>query len=62
VRALAIEHLASNVAPWVTVSIGHASFVPHAGQSSELIVRLADEALYRAKAQGRDRVCGADAH
>jgi diguanylate cyclase (GGDEF)-like protein len=60
VRALAIEHRVSHVAPWVTISIGHAALVPRAGQSADLIVRLADEALYRAKAQGRDRVCGSD--
>ena len=60
VRSLAIEHRASNVAPWVTVSIGHASMVPRAGQSSEVIVRIADEALYRAKAQGRDRACAGE--
>jgi diguanylate cyclase (GGDEF)-like protein len=60
VRSLAIEHRASNVAPWVTVSVGHASLVPHAGQSSDEIVRLADEALYRAKALGRDRTCGGE--
>jgi len=61
VRSLAIEHRASDVAPWVTVSIGHAALVPRAEQSPEVIVRLADEALYRAKAQGRDRVCSAEA-
>jgi len=60
VRSLAIEHRASNVAPWVTVSVGHATLVPHVGQSSEVIVRLADEALYRAKAQGRDSACGGE--
>ena len=39
----------------------HAALVPRAEQSPEVIVRLADEALYRAKAQGRDRVCSAEA-
>lgn len=60
VRALAIEHRASDVAPWVTVSIGHAAMVPTAEKSSDLLVRLADQALYRAKAQGRDRVCAGE--
>ncbi|WP_170162298.1 diguanylate cyclase [Caldimonas tepidiphila] len=43
----------------VTVSIGVASLVP-TGQDAEQLVRLADAALYRAKAEGRDRVCGSD--
>jgi diguanylate cyclase (GGDEF)-like protein len=59
VRALGIEHRASGVAPQVTISIGVVAWVPGADQSPELVVRLADEALYRAKAEGRDRVCAA---
>ena len=60
VRALAIEHRASNVAAHVTISIGVAVWVPGVAQTPDLVVRRADEALYRAKAQGRDRVCGPD--
>jgi len=56
VRALAIEHRASPAAPRVTVSIGVASTVPANGRSPESLVQGADEALYRAKAQGRDRM------
>lgn len=39
-----------------TVSIGLATF-PEQGDSAEALTRLADEALYRAKAAGRNRVC-----
>ena len=39
----------------ITVSIGVAGFPEH-GSTASLIVKLADEALYRAKADGRDRV------
>lgn len=39
----------------VTVSIGVAAFPEHAS-SAEALIRAADEALYRAKKEGRDRV------
>src|SRR5229473_2359229 len=41
----------------VTVSIGVAAF-PHHAQEAEALLRCADEALYDAKAAGRDRVVG----
>jgi diguanylate cyclase (GGDEF)-like protein len=44
----------------ITISIGVAGFPQH-GTSAAQIIRLADEALYRAKADGRDRVVVADA-
>jgi diguanylate cyclase (GGDEF)-like protein len=56
VRALAIEHRASGAAGQVTISIGVASAVPAVGESPDALLRRADEALYRAKADGRDRV------
>jgi diguanylate cyclase (GGDEF)-like protein len=56
VRALAIEHRASGAAGQVTISIGVASAVPAVGASPDSLLRRADEALYRAKAQGRDRI------
>lgn len=39
----------------VTVSIGVAAFVPSYGETSEILVRKADEALYHAKKQGRNQ-------
>jgi diguanylate cyclase (GGDEF)-like protein len=42
----------------VTASIGVAIFPPH-GASLDDVVRAADLAMYRAKAQGRDRVVAA---
>jgi diguanylate cyclase (GGDEF)-like protein len=56
IRALAIEHRASDVAPYVTISIGIAAIVPNVKASAEQLLRCADEALYRAKAAGRDRI------
>jgi len=40
----------------MTISMGVASFPENGNEASELI-RTADEALYRAKDEGRDRVC-----
>ena len=57
VRALALPHPASSVAPVLTVSIGVALRTPDdKADDTELITR-ADKALYRAKSSGRDRVC-----
>jgi diguanylate cyclase (GGDEF)-like protein len=58
VRALAIEHRCSDAAPYVTISVGIAAVVPKAAQSPAQLLRSADEALYRAKAAGRDRIAG----
>lgn len=58
VRGLAIEHRSSDTAPFVTISIGIAALVPKDAESHEQLLRRADEALYRAKAEGRDRVVG----
>ncbi|MGB3238654.1 MAG: PAS domain S-box protein [Geitlerinemataceae cyanobacterium] len=42
----------------ITVSLGVASFPRH-GRTSDLLIQLADAALYRAKDEGRDRVVAA---
>jgi len=41
----------------VTASVGVASFPHHAVGSADQLVRSADESLYRAKHEGRNRVC-----
>jgi diguanylate cyclase (GGDEF)-like protein len=49
---------ASPTARPITVSAGVATFPEH-GATAEALIRAADEALYRAKAAGRDRVVAA---
>ena len=56
VRALAIEHSGSEDAPHVTISIGVAAGIPTGEQTPECLLGHADEALYQAKADGRDRM------
>ncbi len=54
VAAMRVHYLGREL-PQVTVSIGVSMF-PQDGDSPENLLRGADEALYRAKRQGRDRV------
>ena len=55
----AVPHAASPVSPIVTASIGIAAR-DAAGGTVVGLVGAADEALYRAKAGGRDQVCSSD--
>jgi diguanylate cyclase (GGDEF)-like protein len=55
VAALALPHADSPSAPYVSVSIGVASLAAAGEHTYEQAVRLADLALYAAKARGRDR-------
>ncbi len=57
VRALAIPHRMSSVSDTVTVSLGVATLRPDEGGSPEGLVRCADDALYQAKKNGRNRFC-----
>ena len=56
VEGAAIAHVASPVANHVTVSIGVASLIPHDVEHSPELIALADQALYAAKAGGRNQV------
>lgn len=56
-RSLQIDHV-RNEHKVVTVSIGVATALPHSGTAtSDLLIREADAALYRAKEKGRNTVC-----
>lgn len=56
VRNLAVPHLGSLVAPYLTVSIGVLTVRSGQGDSQAEILARVDEALYQAKGAGRDRV------
>ncbi len=56
IAELNIPHEASKVAGRLTVSIGAAFILPTDNRTYEGLVQLADEALYSAKEQGRNRV------
>ncbi|MBA4385698.1 MAG: sensor domain-containing diguanylate cyclase [Anaerolinea sp.] len=56
VEALAIPHLDSDVAKVVTVTVGVVTVYPSKLQSMDHVVAMADEALYRAKDAGRNRI------
>jgi diguanylate cyclase (GGDEF)-like protein len=56
IAELNIPHEASRVASRLTVSIGAAFILPSTNRTPEGLIQLADEALYSAKEQGRNRV------
>ncbi len=56
VDALHLEHLSSEISDHVTLSFGVAAIVPKSDVASKVLVETADRALYRAKAQGRNRI------
>ncbi len=57
VKALAIPHSRSSISDRVTLSIGVATTVPTGEVLPSMLVAAADQALYQAKAAGRDRIC-----
>ncbi|MBK1989034.1 diguanylate cyclase [Sphaerospermopsis aphanizomenoides BCCUSP55] len=56
VKALQIKHEQSLVSEYVTLSIGVANIVPSTNSCPGAVIGMADEALYQAKAEGRDRL------
>jgi len=55
-QAQDLPHAKADVAGVVTISVGVASRVPRADESSASLVQEADAAMYRAKHQGRNQV------
>ena len=56
-RKLRLPHLARQGGDIVTLSVGAASIVPKHIDEAGTLLRKADDALYEAKAAGRDRLC-----
>ena len=56
VEALGLAHPAPRGSRFVTVSVGAASIVPDRQQKPDILVAAADQAMYRAKQDGRNRV------
>ena len=53
---LAIPHDYSSAASRVTISMGIATLVPRRGMTAAMLISAADQALYEAKADGRNRI------
>jgi two-component system chemotaxis family response regulator WspR len=60
VERLRLPHPSASTGPFLTVSVGVATGVPRAGVSPSALVAAADDALYRSKRWGRNRVTALD--
>lgn len=59
IHKIQIPHVKSQISENVSLSLGVASVVPTQELSPETLIKTADEALYQAKKQGRDRFVAA---
>ncbi len=55
VRELQIFHAQSSVSQWVTLSLGVTTTITRSDASPACLIAVADQALYQAKTEGRDR-------
>jgi diguanylate cyclase (GGDEF)-like protein/PAS domain S-box-containing protein len=56
IRSLNIPHSASGVANHITLSMGIATVIPTINLSPDRLIEIADNALYQAKKNGRNRI------
>jgi len=56
VESLHIPHAASPVSPFVTISLGVATLTPSEDEAPDLLIKMADQMLYRGKNKGRNRI------
>ncbi|MBV7534727.1 response regulator [Duganella sp. sic0402] len=56
IEALAIQHDGSVCAPTITISVGGATLAPGRSETMEALLAAADQHLYDAKGEGRNRV------
>ncbi len=56
IHKLRINHSASKVSKYITISMGVASVIPTKAKSPESLIAKADEALNHGKKKGRDRI------
>lgn len=56
IQALAIPHEKSKVIPVVTISSGISTIIPKRDDHFQELLKRADQALYQAKANGRNKV------
>jgi diguanylate cyclase (GGDEF)-like protein len=56
VESLRIPHQSSEISDWVTVSVGVSTAAPQLYMSINNLIEKADQALYQAKQEGRNRV------
>lgn len=62
IRTLEIAHRASSISSFITLSIGVAAAIPRLEFSPMTLLAAADRALYKAKQDGRDRICSEEVH
>ncbi|GAA6622168.1 diguanylate cyclase domain-containing protein [Scytonema sp. NUACC26] len=56
IQELYLPHIESHISQYVTLSLGVSTLVPTYEESKEILIRVADRALYEAKKRGRNRI------